>query len=107
MIEYDPPIWKKSTKTSERHLVEFVLWRMRYRDLPPDIRVEAEALVATYPRPPGTNGITEGPLTVCGFPTDETILIEKRKCFPHQVGQIAQKMLEEGCIYVLVQNLDE
>lgn len=90
---------------AERRVIEFVLWKMRYRDLPTDIREDAESLVSAYPRPSVGSGTTEGPLAICGFPADETLLLERRKCFPHQVGQIAEGMLEEGCRYILVQDL--
>lgn len=91
---------------AEQRVIEFVLWRLRYRDLPDDIREAAEELTSKYPRPFAPMGVTEGPLVICGFPADEST-IERRNCFPHQISRIAQDMLEEGSRYVLIQSISE
>ena len=91
----------------EQHLVNFVLWRLRYRDLPDDVREAAEALTEKYPRPyVAPINVTEGPLVISGFPADES-LVERRNIFPHQVSRVAQDFLEDGCRYILIQSISE
>lgn len=84
-------------------LARFVIWELRRGDLPNHVKEAALKLAPLYPRPePLPVRYTDGPLTISGFPIDESELIEHRKAWPHQTPEIVRDMLKEGVGYVLV-----
>lgn len=91
------------TEDKER-LLDFVLWELRHQDLPHDVQAAALRVAPGRRRPKPQTALTEGPLSVDGFPADESPVIRHR-AFAHQIGQAVRHHLDSGCQYVLVQDV--
>lgn len=89
----------------EETLLDFVLWELRHQDLPEPIREAALRVSETRRRPARVHRYTEGPLLVDGFPADDNAPLQRLRSFPHQVGQNVRHLLDNGCQYILVQDL--
>lgn len=90
-------------------LAEFVIWRLRERDLPADVAAAADRLCGRFPRPGIMGGYLEATFSVSGVPDGDDSRDDPHpwvRCFGrHDALSEADRLICHGVPYVLVQRL--
>lgn len=91
--------------TDEETLCEFVIWRLRNKDLPADVAAAAERLRDRFPRTHGGGGYLEADFSVSGVNREnEPTVTPWLRCFGRQDAlDHADKLVCDGWDIVLVE----
>ena len=91
--------------TDEDILCQFVVWRLRQRDLPADVAAAADRLCGRFPRPGVLGGYLDAAFSVSGIPRDDDVPVtDWHRCFGrHDAIDRADQLIVDGYDYVLIQ----
>ena len=87
-------------------LAEFVIWRLRHRDLPPEVAAAADRLAPQFPRRDLFGGYLEAEFSVSCSDPGEGPLPAAVQCFGRRDAlDAADRLICHGWPYVLIQRM--